>query len=390
MSIPSIWLRRLAAHRVGGPALTFVGTVAGYVALARGSQQLVDAESGLASFCAQTGLVVALLVLVPARLRPWVLAAVIPGELLAGPMQRDPALTALGWAAADIVEAILAAWILMTIARRRPLGDTQRDFLTLALAAFSAPLAGGFLGAGVPWVWYGAPYGETWLKWWFGDATGILLVVPLVFSFARPCASRTRLGWLAGLTEVGLVVGAAVAVFGFTTLPVEFLVLAPLVLLAVRHGLRLTAIASLSFSIVATFLTGRGRGPLSDFPNVELRLVILQAFIASTAFVGFLICVTIAERRRAEAALEQLATHDPLTGLANRRLFLQRFDGAIARRDRSSEDAAVVYFDLDDFKSINDELGHAAGDAVLVEVGRRLAAAVREGDLVARIGVAPR
>ena len=78
--------------------------------------------------------------------------------------------------------------------------------------------------------------------------------------------------------------------------------------------------------------------------------------------------------------------HDPLTGLANRRRFLERLDELTARRERSAESAAVAYFDVDGFKKINDGFGHAVGDAVLVEVARRLAMAVRDSDLVARIG----
>jgi diguanylate cyclase (GGDEF)-like protein len=158
------------------------------------------------------------------------------------------------------------------------------------------------------------------------------------------------------------------------------------VLLAVRHGLRLTAVASLSLAIVATILTGRDLGPLSNFADIDSRVIGLQTFIVATAFVAFLICATRSERAHAETALEKLATRDPLTGLANRRRFMAQLDKAVARRHRSSDNAAVAYFDLDDFKQINDGLGHAAGDAILVEVGRRLSAAVRDSDLVARIG----
>ena len=381
-------LRRLAAHRIGGAAVTLAATLAGYVALAWCGQQFLGAGSGIASFWPPNGLIVSLLVLLPARLRPWVAAAVLPGELVADSLQGQPVLAALGWGTTNLLEAVVAVAILMRVARRSPLFDTQRDFFALAVAAVSAPLAGGLLGAAVSYASYGGSYGRAWLTWWLGDATGILLVVPLVVSLARPGALRMPLERLAGLAEVGVVIGVAAGVFGFTTtMPIEFLVLPPLVLLALRQGLRLTAVAGVSFAIVATIFTGHGRGPLSYVQDVALRVMGLQAFILTTAFVAFLICATIAERRRAEAAFVELATHDSLTGLANRRLFMEQLDRVASRRDRSSESAAVLYFDLDDFKKINDGLGHAAGDAVLVEVGRRLAAAaVREGDLVARIG----
>ena len=75
--------------------------------------------------------------------------------------------------------------------------------------------------------------------------------------------------------------------------------------------------------------------------------------------------------------------HDPLTGLANRSLFSLRVEAALARDDNAP---AVMFLDLDDFKGINDTLGHAAGDALLVTVAERLRASLREDDLAARLG----
>jgi diguanylate cyclase (GGDEF)-like protein len=233
---------------------------------------------------------------------------------------------------------------------------------------------------------FGGPFSAAWFNWGRGDAVGIMLVVPLVISLARPSPRETSLRLLGGLMEVGLVIGVTVALFAFTKQPLEFLILPPMMLLAVRHDLRLTAVASLSLAILATIFTGNGLGPLSNFSDVDSRVIGLQTFIAATAFVAFLICATMSERARAETALEELATRDPLTGLANRRRFMAQLDTTVARRHRSSESAAVLYFDLDGLKQVNDGLGHAAGDAILVEVGRRLSGAVRDGDLVARIG----
>jgi diguanylate cyclase (GGDEF)-like protein len=380
-------LSRLAAHRLGGPLLAFVGALAGFVALGRCGYQLVGASGGVASFWPATGLIVGLLVMAPSRLRPWILAALLPGEFITDVlMQGYPALTALGWGGTGTVEAALAAWIVLKLARGRPRGNRVRDFVALAVAAVAAPLVGGLGGGAVSVATFGGSFGTAWLNWLCGDAAGIMLVVPLVVSFASRGPRRSTTRTLVGAVEVGLVIGVAVAVFALTTQPLEFLILPPVVLLAVRHDLRLTALASLAFAIVATIFTGNDLGPLSNFPDIESRVIGLQTFIAATAFVAFLICAAMSERTRAEAALAELATQDPLTGLANRRGFMERLDEAVARRDRSSESAAVAYFDLDGFKQINDRLGHAAGDAVLVEVARRLSVVVRGSDLVARIG----
>jgi diguanylate cyclase (GGDEF)-like protein len=92
------------------------------------------------------------------------------------------------------------------------------------------------------------------------------------------------------------------------------------------------------------------------------------------------------ERKRAEVALRQQALHDPLTGLANRPLFMDRLRAAIARLARQSHPLAVLVMDLDRFKWVNDSLGHDGGDELLVATARRLEHAVRPTDLVARFG----
>ena len=92
----------------------------------------------------------------------------------------------------------------------------------------------------------------------------------------------------------------------------------------------------------------------------------------------------VSERRRLEDELRHQAFHDSLTGLANRALFADRLDHALQRREKG--DVGVLFFDVDDFKLINDGLGHAAGDGLLVEVARRLGTLIRGGDTAARLG----
>lgn len=98
----------------------------------------------------------------------------------------------------------------------------------------------------------------------------------------------------------------------------------------------------------------------------------------------------VAERtvqlRQATADLKRLALTDSLTGLGNRALLAERIGQAIARATRGGAPPAVLLLDLDEFKTINDSLGHGAGDAVLVEVARRLQGVVRDADTVARLG----
>ena len=94
----------------------------------------------------------------------------------------------------------------------------------------------------------------------------------------------------------------------------------------------------------------------------------------------------VTELRELQEAMTALALRDPLTGLANRRLFFELLDAELARAERSGLPLAVAFLDLNGFKRINDTYGHDAGDAVLCETARRLMSVVRGTDVVARLG----
>ena len=94
----------------------------------------------------------------------------------------------------------------------------------------------------------------------------------------------------------------------------------------------------------------------------------------------------ITERKALENQLKELAHSDSLTGIGNRTLFFQKLEEAIALAKRRNERVAVLFIDLDDFKIVNDQYGHEVGDVVLCEVVQRIKMAVREADVLARIG----
>jgi diguanylate cyclase (GGDEF)-like protein/PAS domain S-box-containing protein len=97
-------------------------------------------------------------------------------------------------------------------------------------------------------------------------------------------------------------------------------------------------------------------------------------------------CQDITEQKELEQALARQALHDHLTGLPNRVLLADRLELALSRAARHERDVAILFIDLDEFKAVNDQWGHDAGDAVLVTVARRLQSAVRPSDTVARYG----
>jgi diguanylate cyclase (GGDEF)-like protein len=94
----------------------------------------------------------------------------------------------------------------------------------------------------------------------------------------------------------------------------------------------------------------------------------------------------ITERKLAESDLAMRATHDPLTGVANRVLLLERLEHALERTTRSETTVGVLYVDLDRFKEVNDRFGHDAGDQLLVVLVDRVTALLRRSDTLARVG----
>ena len=120
-------------------------------------------------------------------------------------------------------------------------------------------------------------------------------------------------------------------------------------------------------------------------PVYEVRIMSIRA--RPTDDVGSIILLRdITESRRLEAQLQSMAFFDALTGLPNRALFFDRMTQALAHNARQATKTALLYLDLDQFKQINDSLGHAMGDELLRQVAQRLRTQVRESDTLARLG----
>ncbi len=147
---------------------------------------------------------------------------------------------------------------------------------------------------------------------------------------------------------------------------------------AEEHGLRaawsVPIVASDGGAVLGTLDVFSAEARLPD--EEQQQIFFLLAQLASIAI----------ERKAFEEHLAHQSMHDPLTGLPNRLLFIDRLGQAVARCQRTKSNVAVLFLDLDRFKNINDSLGHEAGDELLVEVARKLESVIRPGDTVARFG----
>jgi diguanylate cyclase (GGDEF)-like protein/PAS domain S-box-containing protein len=177
---------------------------------------------------------------------------------------------------------------------------------------------------------------------------------------------------------------SAVDIFG--PVPVEGAVLPELVQPEGREDV------SRVLDLIFTGLAGRGAAGvvlrLKRLDGQDVIVEILSSDLREDETVGGVVLTLrdVTARRELEEELKHRAFNDALTGLPNRALFVERASDAIAAARRNGRVAGVLFVDLDDFKVVNDTMGHSAGDELLVAVGARLTSAVRKADTAARLG----
>jgi diguanylate cyclase (GGDEF)-like protein len=158
-------------------------------------------------------------------------------------------------------------------------------------------------------------------------------------------------------------------------------------LIAVKDG---RPVALLYLAGSSALLAGAAAFSLRVLGWVPTNFLTSNGMLIGSFFEMLLLSLSLANRihdlQQREVTLKQLALHDPLTGLANRTQLTKQLQLAVARSRRNSTQFAVLMLDLNGFKPVNDRYGHAVGDQLLIEIGRRLLAGVRSTDVAARVG----
>ena len=275
------------------------------------------------------------------------------------------------------------------------------------VGAFLAPLLVGFLSV-TNFALFGSVPWAKWLELGFqfaaGDATGVGALAPFLLVMSRylPPATpdelqararepgepegATQRGFtrdtaLKGLLFAGVIALASFVAYvvpGSLTLNHSYITFIPVLFIAGWYGFVWGVTATLCVNLCIALFTFSRIGDVEGFA--------LQFGLLTLTYLGVLLSALTSERSWAETQLHHTAFHDALTGLPNRASFLNRLEHAVSEERKGEQAVAVLFIDLDRFKNVNDALGHAAGDAVLVEAARRLRRCLRPGDMVARLG----
>jgi diguanylate cyclase (GGDEF)-like protein len=336
-----------------------------------------------ATFWPGAGVTVSVLLLRPRREWPVYVAAISLAEFAMDIKSDYAVAVAAGMAVANVAEPLLAATLLRRWLPRAPdLSNLRQLALAFAAAAVAGPMLGAVVGSVWPWVVSGDPIWPRLGRWYLGDALGVIVVAPLLVSVMRP-PDKALLRFSESWT---LVVLGVVAVFALpwefaATIGLPFIVIPALALVGMRMGTRAAAAGMLFVGILVETVTALGGGPFAG-AGPFTGLLAAQMYLATCAISA----LTAAALMAGLASSDERALHDPLTGLANRRLLMDRLEVAFRHLTRTEAPVGLVLIDLDGFKEVNDRHGHHVGDHVLTETAARVGAAVRDHDTVARLG----
>ncbi len=282
-----------------------------YLAAAKLGLSLAFVNASATAVWPPTGIALAALLVLGYRVLPGILL----GAFLANLTITGLTATTIGIAAGNALEALAGAWLVKRLARGLQVFERAQDIFKFAvLAGIVSPMVSAtigvtslVLGGFANW----ADSGSVWLTWWLGDATGDIIVAPVLILWAlHPRPGWNARQWLEAvlllvvLVFLGLAVYGGLSPIGFKTYPLQFLIFPILVWFAFRFTQREVATAALIISGIAIWGTLTEWSHLPKDSQNEL-LLLLQSFMSVVAITGIVLAALVSERKRAEEALER-------------------------------------------------------------------------------------
>src|SRR5258708_39156747 len=341
---------------------------------------------------APTGIVLAFFLIFGFRVWP----GAFLGAFFANLTTTGSLLTSISIATGNTVEGVVGCYLVKRFARGPEAFERAQDIFKFAFLAgmvsttISATVGVTSLSLGGFANW--TEYGPIWRTWWLGDGVGAVLAPPLVLLWRE----NPRLNWTReqivelALLFLGLFFTVGI-VFGgrfhseIKNYPLEYLCIPFLIWAAFRFGRRKAATATCVLAGITIWGTLQGFGPFSR-ETLNTSLLLVQSFVGIVAVTNLALAAEVSERMRADERVHQLVATDPLTGLANYRRLIEAIELEIKRYGRSGRPFAILLFDLDGLKKVNDTHGHIVGSRALCRVAEVLRAHCRQLDTPARFG----
>ncbi|WP_460018702.1 sensor domain-containing diguanylate cyclase [Magnetospira thiophila] len=393
-----------------------------YYLLAQMAIRLTIMPEGIASFWPPNAVIIAALILSPTRRWPLFVAAGIASEFLAD-IGHFPLWQIFGFAMVNAGEALFSsALIRFVVLKGKPFQGLTVN-LSLALAVIFLFMATPLAALGGAALYYigddTLSYWEFWRVWWFGDAIGLLLITPLLLTWLTQ-DRQSLFHFRAPLSEFLVAATAILVLSGIVFLsPASWpqwtntpsLVLPLLAWVALRFGPREAATALVGVAFIAAAGTTNGLGAFAGAGTQAHIVILLQEFLLTAAALSVLLGTAfrqlslahsdlrqernlleerVKERTRelhdAKQSAEILSRTDGLTKLNNRRAFMDECDEVNSRALRYGHPYSFIMIDLDFFKTVNDNHGHAMGDAALKIVATIIKESIRNLDIAGRLG----
>jgi diguanylate cyclase (GGDEF)-like protein len=232
-----------------------------------------------------------------------------------------------------------------------------------------------------------------WAVWFFGDLIGFILIVPVFVAYVLQrnmnIISKDRIIEIVFILTVLVI--TAIVIFGSgyffdKRYPIEYLIVFPLIWASIRLQQGINLIFLIIVSIFAILGTASGYSQFSFEGDYRLSLIMLQIFIFTVTFSILMMTAQRCYTMRILEEKEHLTLIDSLTQVGNRRFFTKVFQEELDKSRRYKRPLSLIIFDIDNFKNINDTMGHNAGDSVLEELSSLVNERVRLSDHLARWG----